>query len=200
MKPAIDFYFDFSSPYGYLASCFIDDIAARHGRDVSWHPILLGPVFQQSGNSPLVSQPLKGAYAIRDFPRTARYLKVPFVMPSPFPIATVAAARAFYWLHDRDPIAAKALARQLFARFYAEGRDIGAVEAVLDVAASVGVDAQLLALQLTEQAVKDRLKREVDSAIERGVCGSPFFIVDGEPFWGSDRLAHVEEWLRTGGW
>lgn len=200
MKAAVDFYFDFSSPYGYLASAFIDDIAARHGREVAWHPILLGPVFKTSGNSPLVGQPLKGTYAVHDFPRTARYLKVPFVLPSPFPIATVAAARAFYWIHDRDAAQAKALARALFSRFYTEGKDISAAEIVVDVAALIGVDGNTLSAALGEQAVKDRLRDEVDAAIAHGVCGSPFFIIDGEPFWGSDRLAQVEEWLRTGGW
>ncbi len=200
MKTPIDFYFDFSSPYGYLASCQIDEIGARHGRDVAWHPILLGAVFQRSGNSPLVGQPLKGAYALHDFPRTARYLKVPFVMPHPFPIATVAAARAFYWLQDRDPPMAKALARALFFRFYAEGGDISAPDVVVELAAQVGADRALLTAALADAALKERLKREVDAAIAAGVCGSPYFIVDGEPFWGSDRLAQVEDWLRTGGW
>ncbi|MDX2218714.1 MAG: 2-hydroxychromene-2-carboxylate isomerase [Burkholderiales bacterium] len=200
MKAPVDFYFDFSSPYGYLASRFIDDIAARHGREVAWHPILLGPVFQQSGNSPLVNQPLKGAYALRDFPRTARYLKVPFVMPAPFPIATVAAARAYYWLQDRDAAVAKALARKLFDRFYGEGRDIGSAETVLSLAAELDVDSAALSAALADPSVKDRLKREVDAAIGRGVCGSPYFIIDGEPFWGSDRLTQVDDWLRTGGW
>lgn len=200
MKAPIDFYFDFSSPYGYLASRFIDDIAARHGREVNWRPILLGPVFQQSGNSPLVNQPLKGAYALRDFPRTARYLKVPFVMPDPFPVATVAAARAYYWLLDMDAASAKTLARKMFDRFYGEGRDIGDARAVLELAAEVGVDSGALSAALADQSVKERLKREVEAAIGRGVCGSPYFIIDGEPFWGSDRLNQVEDWLRTGGW
>jgi 2-hydroxychromene-2-carboxylate isomerase len=200
MKAPVDFYFDFSSPYGYLASRFIDDIALRHGREVTWRPILLGPVFQHSGNSPLVSQPLKGAYSVRDFPRTARYLNVPFVMPNPFPIATVAAARAFYWLQDRDPAKAKALAQSLFARFYGEGRDIGAADVVIELASALDVDTAALTAALGDAAVKDRLKREVDAAIARGVCGSPYFIIDGEPFWGSDRLGQVEDWLRTGGW
>lgn len=200
MKAPVDFYFDFSSPYGYLASRFIDDIASRHGRAVIWRPILLGPVFQHSGNSPLVSQPLKGAYAMRDFPRTARYLNVPFVMPSPFPVATVAAARAYYWLFDQDPVLAKTLAQHLFSRFYGEGKDISSAESVLEIATGLGVDHADLAAALSAPQVKDRLKREVDAAISRGVCGSPYFIIDGEPFWGSDRLNQVEDWLRTGGW
>ena len=200
MKTPIEFYFDFSSPYGYLASSQIDEIGARHGREVNWRPILLGAVFQHSGNSPLVGQPLKGAYALHDFPRMARYLKVPFVMPHPFPIATVAAARAYYWLLDKDKGMAKALARSLFSRFYAEGLDISAPEVVAELAEQVGADRTALIEALADPVVKARLKQEVDAAITTGVCGSPYFIIDGEPFWGSDRLGQVEDWLRTGGW
>ncbi len=200
MKQAIEFYFDFSSPYGYLGACLIDDLAARHGRGVDWHPILLGPVFQHSGNSPLVGQPLKGAYAMHDLPRMARYLNVSFTLPEPFPIATVAAARAFYWVKDRDPAMAVQLAKKLLNRFYVEGRDIGAADAVLEVARDCGIDVDALKTALGDAAIKARLKEEVDAAIAKGVCGSPFFIVDGEPFWGSDRLQQVEDWLKRGGW
>jgi 2-hydroxychromene-2-carboxylate isomerase len=200
VKQPILFYFDFSSPYGYLASLKIDAIASAHGREVEWKPILLGPVFKASGNTPLISQPLKGDYAKHDFYRSARYLKVPFVLPDPFPIATVAAARAYYWLRDRDAAKAKALAQRLFARFYTEGKDIGAAEAVVNEAAALGLDGAAVSATLGDQAVKDRLKTEVDKAIELGVCGSPFIIIDGEAFWGSDRLDQVDAWLRTGGW
>lgn len=197
---AIDFYFDFSSPYGYLGACLIDDLAARHGRTVDWHPILLGPVFQQSGNAPLVGQPLKGDYARRDFPRMARFLKIPFVLPDPFPIATVAAARAFYWVKDQDVALAVRFARALLQRFYVDGKDIGSAASVLEVADSLGIDRAALEAALGDAAVKARLKDEVDQAIARGVCGSPFFIIDGEPFWGCDRLPQVEAWLQSGGW
>ena len=67
MTPPIDFYFDFSSPYGYLASQKIEALATKHGRGVDWHPILLGVVFRHTGTSPLTEVPLKGDYARRDF-------------------------------------------------------------------------------------------------------------------------------------
>ena len=85
MSAPIDFYFDFSSPYGYFASTRIDSIAARHGRAVSWHPILLGAVFKVTGGAPLPSLPLKGDYAKSDIPRCARLLGLPFQFPAKFP-------------------------------------------------------------------------------------------------------------------
>lgn len=200
MSAPIDFFFDFSSPYGYFASTRIDAIAARHGREVIWRPFLLGAAFKTTGQAPLVQQPLRGPYHAHDFPRTARWLKVPFVMPESFPFASLAAARAFYWLADSDPALAKALARAVYLAAFGAGRSVTAAETVADVAAPLGIDRDELLAAVADPAVKDRLKRETDEALARGVFGSPFVFVDGEPFWGSDRLDQVEEWLATGGW
>ena len=199
-KSPIDFYFDFSSPYGYLAATKIETLAAAYGREVTWRPILLGPAFKVSGNTPLIGQPLKGEYSRRDFQRTAKFMNVPFNMPSVFPIGTQNAARAFYWLHDRDPQQAKALALALFNTYFVDGCDITSVEVVADVAAILGIDRAALVAALADPDVKDRLKNEVASSLTRGVFGSPYIVVDGEHFWGSDRLPQIEAWLESGGW
>ena len=195
MANPIDFYFDFSSPYGYFASEKIEDIAAKHGRAVTWRPILLGAVFKITGGQPLPTIPMKGSYAAHDLARSARLLKLPFKLPSRFPIAATAPARAFYWIGDRDPALAKTLARALYRAYFAEDRDISNPEVTGNVAAKLGVDKADLTQALNDAAVKERLKIEVDAAIERGVFGSPYVVVDGEPFWGSDRLDQVDRWL-----
>jgi 2-hydroxychromene-2-carboxylate isomerase len=195
----IDFYFDFSSPYGYLAATRINAIGAKYQRRVKWRPILLGPAFKASGNAPLVAQPLKGAYSTRDFARTARYMGVPYKQPDPFPIATHQAARVFYWLDDQDPLKAHRFAMTCFATYFAEGIDISSIEKVVELAGRLGADTAAVTNALGDAAVKERLKREVDAAIAAGVFGSPYIVVDGEPFWGSDRLDQVQAWLETGG-
>ncbi len=200
MSPAIEFYFDFSSPYGYLAAARIDDLAGRHGRTVHWRPILLGAVFKVTGQQPLVNIPLKGSYAVHDLQRSARLAGVPFRMPSRFPVATTAACRAYYWLQDRDPVAARTLAQALYRAYFAEDRDISNPEITLGIAATLGHDSKVLAQALNDPAVKARLKSEIDAAIGRGVFGSPFVVVDNEPFWGADRLDQVEQWLARGPW
>jgi len=87
MAAPIDFYFDFSSPYGYLASQKIEALAAKYGRTVEWHPVLLGVVFKETGASPLTMVPLKGEYSRRDFERSARFHGIAgFRMPPKFPI------------------------------------------------------------------------------------------------------------------
>jgi 2-hydroxychromene-2-carboxylate isomerase len=200
MPAPIAFWFDFSSPYGYIAAELIDAVAARHDRAVNWHPILLGPIFKQVGTAPLADLPLKGDYAKRDFARTARYHDVPFRLPAVFPIATQVAARAFYLIADADPARAHDFAKRVFRAYFADGRDIADAEVVMALAAEAGADTQALVDPLKGDAVKARVRTEVENAVKAGVFGSPYFIVDGEPFWGVDRLPMLEEWIRTGGW
>lgn len=199
-KPPIEFYFDFSSPYAYLVSGKVDEMARLYGRTVDWRPVLLGVIFKTTGAAPLLDQPLKGPYSRRDLDRTARLYGVPLAFPEVSPFPSVAAARAIYWIKDRDADLAHRVAKALFEAAWARGGDIRDAEAVIDVATSCGVDPEGLRAALQDPEVKERLKREIDAAIARGVCGSPFFVVDGEPFWGSDRLDQVERWLATGGW
>lgn len=200
MAGAIEFYFEFSSPYGYVASHLVDGLGERTGREITWRPILLGPVFKATGQAPLVDVPLKGDYSKRDFPRMARYHGIAYAQPAKFPIGTVAGVRAFYWLHDRDPKQAAAFAKALYADYFSHGVDISAPEAVVAAAQGVGADVAALAAALQDPAVKDRARQEVEAAIAAGVFGSPYFIVEGEPFWGSDRLPMLEEWIVRGGW
>ena len=198
MAAPIDFYFDFSSPYGYLASRRIDALAAKYGRKVAWRPMLLGVAFKATGGAPLPSIPIKGVYAMRDFLRSARFHGIPYHQPTIFPVSTISAVRAFYWLHDRDPAKAIELAKALYNAYFVGDLDISKPENVAQVAAKFGVKAEELAAAINDPAVKERTKKEVDAAVAQGVFGSPYVIVDGEPFWGMDRLDQVERWLAKG--
>ena len=197
---AIEFFFDFSSPYGYLAAQKIDALAAKYGRSVDWRPVLLGAIFKETGMAPLTMIPLKGDYSKRDFARSARFHGIAgFNMPSKFPIASQAPARIVLWLKARDPVLAVRVAKALFRAYFVDDIDISNPEAAVAIAAKEGIDTAEARAAIDDPAIKDALKREVGEAIARGVFGSPFVIVDGEPFWGLDRLDHVERWLATGG-
>ncbi|MBK3778027.1 2-hydroxychromene-2-carboxylate isomerase [Azospirillum sp. YIM DDC1] len=200
MADPIDFYFDFASPYGYFASRRIEELAAAHGRTVIWRPILLGAIFKVTGMKPNLQQPLRGEYLVHDVGRIARLTNAPFTYPDSAPANSVAASRAFYWLTDEHPEQAKLLARTLYHAHWGEGRDIGPAETVVEIAGTLGHDRAAVAAALQDQTVKDRLRAENDAAVDRGVFGSPFVIVDDEPFWGWDRLDMVDRWLSTGGW
>jgi len=199
MSDPIEFYFDFSSPYSYLASELIDALAAKYGRSVDWRPIMMGAAFQKTGLPPLIDVPLKGEYSRRDFSRSARFLGLPFVQPAKFPIATLAAARAYYWLFDQDSGRARQFAHAVFRAYWVAGRDITELAVVQEIAAGLAIDRETLAEVVARPEIKERLKTETAGALAKGMFGAPYFIVDGEPFWGADRLPQIEKWLQTGG-
>ena len=201
MSGEMDFYFDFSSPYGYLASERIDAMAARHARTVNWHPILLGVVFKQTGSVPLTEVPLKGDYSKRDFARSARFHGIAaFRMPTVFPIATQAPARIVVWLQRTNPQLTADALHALYRGFFVDDVDISNPDRAAAIAGQCGVNAVAARAAIDDPAIKDALRLENDKAIAAGVFGSPFVIVDGEPFWGVDRFEQVERWLATGGW
>ncbi|PZX25265.1 putative thioredoxin oxidoreductase [Cupriavidus phytorum] len=198
MTAAIDFYFDFSSPYGYFASTRIDDLAQKYGRNVAWHPILLGVVFKTTGASPLPQLPLKGDYSWRDFERTARFHGIDYKRPTHFPLPTTHAARAMLWLqnHHGDDLAA-AFARSVYRALFVDDINIAEPAEIMKLAEPLGVDVQALDAGATSYQIKDQLKAEIEVAMAKGVFGSPFVIVDGEPFWGFDRFDQVEAHLKS---
>ena len=195
----IDFYFDFASPYSYIASEWIEALAARHGRTVDWRAILIGASFQVSGLKPQVELPLKREYALLDFARSARFAGVPFALPSPFPIATQNAARIFWWLHDAaGPERARDWARQALRAYFTRGIDLSDPAALDALAVAFGLESGRAEAVYSDTAWKLRLKSANEAAIAHGVFGVPYFVVDGEPFWGNDRRAQLERWLEKG--
>jgi 2-hydroxychromene-2-carboxylate isomerase len=199
MAAPIDLYIDFSSPYGYFAAMRLPDIATRYDRTVAWRPILLGLAFKVSGAQALPLMPLKGDYARNDMERAARLWKIPFKVPSKLPISSQAPVRISYWLDSHHPDKKVPAILALYHAFFVEDRDISDPETAAEVASSVGIDREALLAATQAPEMKERARTETEAAIKRGVFGSPFIIVDGEPFWGSDRLDQVEKWLETGG-
>ncbi|MDO8605320.1 MAG: 2-hydroxychromene-2-carboxylate isomerase [Phaeospirillum sp.] len=196
----IEFYFDFSSPYGYFAALQAEALGARCGCEVRWKAIMIGSAFKASGNRPLVDQPLKGDYSRHDWERMARMLKAPYRLPDRFPVPSLPPARAFWWLNDRDEALARRYAGAVYHAYFAENRDISDLAVAARLAVPLGLDAAELEAAAQDSVWKQRLRDETEAAIAAGVFGSPFFIVDGEGFWGADRLAMVEDWVKSGGW
>ena len=200
MSKSIDFYFDFYSPYGYLASLRIDEIAARHGCRVNWKPFMLGATFSITGHQPLTSTPMMAEYTLLDLQRSARLQNADIRMPDDFPKAALSCCRAFYLLVDEQPEAAVALAKAIYQAIFGEGMDGTDIGLIAELAGNLGIDSEALLAGIQSQSIKDRLKAETQAAIDRGVFGSPFVFVGDEPFWGNDRLDQLDRWLDTGGW
>ncbi len=199
MSTAIEFYFDFSSPYSYIASEQIEALAARTARPLQWRPILLGAVFKKSGGAPLteVYGP-KAQYSIRDFARAAAFVDVPYRHPTTFPIGAVAASRAVLWLQRAQSPRVAPYIHAVFRAFFVDDRNVGEATVALDIAQSLGIDKAQLAAGVQEDSIKNALRTQVEEAISRGVFGAPTIFVDGEMFWGHDRLGQVERWIARG--
>jgi len=200
MSSKIDFYFDFYSPYGYLASLRIDEIAARHGRRVNWKPFMLGATFSITGHQPLIDTPMMADYTLLDLQRSARLQAANFRMPDDYPKAALSCSRAYYLLVDEQPEQAVALAKAIYKAIFGEGKDGTRIELIAELARNLEIDAEALVPAMQTQPIKDRLKAETQAAINRGVFGSPFIFIGDEPFWGNDRLDQLDRWLETGGW
>jgi 2-hydroxychromene-2-carboxylate isomerase len=199
MPSTIDFWFDFSSPYSYIANAWIDALAERHGRTVRRHAILLGATFQAADLKPPVAYPLKREYVLRDFARSARFEGLPYAPPPVFPIPTQNAARLFWWLNDTQGTQAAAdWARAGLQAVFVRGLALHEAPVLKALAAEHGLDADAAEAVWNDATWKARLKQANDAAIGAGVFGAPFFVVDGEPFWGNDRRAQIERWLIEG--
>ena len=199
----MDFYFDFVSPYGYMAAMKIEALAEKHGRSIEWHPLLLGVIFKTTGAQALVSIPLKGEYAKHEMARTARFHGIPFHFPKDFPIATQAAARATYYLRDQlGSVAVARFVKTVYSAYFVDGVHIGEPENVLKIAADCGFDAEAVAQAIGTEEYKNRLKTEIEQAMARGVFGSPFIIAEGrdgqESFWGFDHFYQIDHFLQHG--
>lgn len=197
----IDFWFDFSSPYSYIANEWIDALAARHGRTVRRQAMLLGVTFAAAELKSPVSHPLKREYSLHDFARSARYEGLPYRLPVQFPIASQNAARIFWWLHDspdQGPEAAAQWTRAAFRAYFTQGVLLSDAAQLKALCGRAGLDADAAEAAWNDAAWKARLKRANDVAIAAGVFGAPFFLVDGEPFWGNDRKPQIERWLAQG--
>ncbi len=201
MTQEIEFWFDFSSPYAYLASERIEDLAAKHGRNVAWRPFLLGIAFRAEGTKPLTHYDAKGRYSTHDFARSARLWNIPFSMPDPFPAAAQDASRLFIWLDRHQPQQAVPFLHAIYRAYFVGNRFIGDRAVVLQVAGETGIDTDQAAEAIADQEIKDRLRELTRQAVgDKGVFGAPTMIVDGELFWGADRIDMLDQWLTCDGW
>ncbi len=196
----IEFWFDFSSGYAYFAALEIEALAERVGRSLVWRPFLLGTAFQVTGVRGLSSTPLKSDYARRDWARMARRKGVPLLLPANHPTICLAAVRVFYWIDQQDTQKAAVFARRVFELYYRGALDTADLDAVAVLAAEQGFELQDVKRGAAGEHIKQLARMTAEAGVARGVFGSPFFFVDGEPFWGSDRLDMLENWIVTGGW
>ncbi len=192
MPERIDFYFDFSSSYSYIAHRKIMNLGERLDVPVVWKPISLGAIFAALGHQlPKMGSP-KQKYIWHDVVRSARENGLTYVWPDPFPVNSIPAMRGFYFLEARSSEAAITYANAIFKATFGEGRDIGNPDILLDIVDDLGVDVGVFKTAISSPEIKQKLKEETDAAMKLGIFGAPSLVVNGELFWGADRLGAVE--------
>jgi 2-hydroxychromene-2-carboxylate isomerase len=190
MARTLEFYFDYGSPYSYLADTQVEAITRRTGATLVRKPMLLGGVFKSTGNHSPADLPQKSTWSAFDMPLWARHYGVPFQRNPFFPINTLALMRGAAAAELDGSFAIYHPA--IFRAMWVDGRNLNDMTEVAAVLAAAGLDAQKFGNRIQEQDVKDRLKATTDEAVGRGVFGAPTSFVDGQMFFGNDRLPFVE--------
>ena len=192
----ITFYFDYNSPYSYLASLQVEALCQRAGAELAWLPMVLGGVFQSNGIEPAHTKPNRRKYLFEDLKDLAASYGVPYRERTQFlfkPILSLRATLATPQGAER----ARAV-HALFRGAFAEDLDLGEADVVARLLKEAGFDGAALVQRTQEQAIKDELKAITDGAIAKGVFGAPtFFVDDRKMFWGHDRMALMEHYLKT---
>lgn len=191
---AFEFWFEFASTYSYPAAMRIESLAAEHGVSVSWRPFLLGPIFREQGwnDSPFNLYAAKGRYMWRDLERICCAEEIPFRRPSRFPQNGLLAARIACrfsrenWLPD--------FVRAVYLANFAEDLDISSAETISRCLDRSEMDPAQVMAEAQSPESKSQLRSRTAEANELGIFGAPSFAVDGELFWGNDRMEAALHW------
>lgn len=184
----IEFWFDFASTYSYLSVMRIEDIASQARLSIRWRPFLLGPIFKSFGwsNSPFVLQKEKGEYMWKDMVRQCRKYGVPWTRPSTFPRLSVLPARVALYGAEQPWVGE--FCRRVMLQNFAADRDIAAEENIAGALQELQLPAASIIAAALSDANKLKLRAQTDHAKTLGIFGAPTFFVNGEMFWGNDRL------------
>ena len=195
MHKQLDFYFAFGSPTAYLAHCRLQQLTAQYDLTVNYQPMLLGGVFKATANTSPVTIPAKGAYMLQqDLPRFSRRYGVPLNFNPHFPINTLNLMRGALAAEQLGCLAPYIDA--MFTAVWVDGKDMGDPGTVAATLDDAGLDSEQLLALSQQPDIKAALVAATEAAVERGCFGAPTLFMDGEMYFGQDRLDFVEEALQ----
>ena len=197
MAEPIKFYFDFNSTFSYIAIQRIDELAAKNGRNVDWRAISLGHLFQAQNITPPPSLPAKFKYLSIDFPRSCAMAGLPCKMPASFPPDVRLARYVFWHLKAKDEGLSHRFSKLVSAAIFGRGEDMATAAHLAQACGSLGLTEAAIEAAGSDSAAKKAVVNALDGAVADGMIGAPFFVVDGEAFWGADRLDQLD-WRLSG--
>lgn len=195
MTQTLEFFFDLGSPATYLAWTQLPALCQATGATLVYRPMLLGGVFQATGNASPATVPAKGRYMLTDLQRHARRYGAPFVFNRHFPINTLGLMRGAMGYLTKQPEDFPRYLDAMFRALWVENRNLADPTVVAEVLLQSGLNPEPFETMLQDDEIKNTLKANTDEAIQRGVFGAPSFFVEGELFFGQDRLEFVRQAL-----
>ncbi|HET7289908.1 MAG TPA: 2-hydroxychromene-2-carboxylate isomerase [Thermodesulfobacteriota bacterium] len=194
MGKKVEFYYDFSSPYTYIASTRIEKICEENGAELEWKPILLGGLFNDTGVKPAKEIENKFAYVKQDTQDSANRYGVEFHFPAVFPLNSVKTMRGAFAAAEKGKLTE--YNHEMFRLYWTEGRDLSKDNELRDAVAGIGIDPDWFMARIGEQEIKDKLRDETSKAAARGAFGAPTIFIGDKMFWGNDRLDFVDRHLK----
>ncbi|MCI0480111.1 MAG: 2-hydroxychromene-2-carboxylate isomerase [Candidatus Dadabacteria bacterium] len=194
MGKKVEFYYDFSSPYTYIASTRIEKICEDNGAGLEWKPFLLGGLFNDTGVKPAIEIGNKFAYIKQDTRDSAKHFGVEFKFPEVFPLNSVKAMRGAFAAAEKGKLTE--YNHEMFRLYWTEGWDLSKDDVLKKAVAGVGLDPEWFILRIVEQDIKDRLRYQTSTAAARGAFGAPTIFIGEKMFWGNDRLDYVDDYLK----
>ena len=191
----VEFFFDVGSPYSYLAYHQLPKIAQAKGAEIIWRPMLLGGVFQATGNSSPATIPAKGHYSNIDLERWAKSFGVPIQQNPHFPINTLQLMRGAVGMQLRSEAEFHRYLAAIFSAMFEHPRNLGDLKELAAVLEAAGISPALMMELVQDDHVKQTLRKTTEEAVARGVFCAPTFFVGNDMFWGQDRLHFVEQAL-----
>jgi len=195
MTKTVEFLFDLGSPYSYLAWYQLPKVARAQGARIVYTPVLLGGIFQATGNASPAGVPAKARYLDADLQRWAQAWGVPYSPNPAFPINTLALMRGAVAMQMQGDEPFQRYMDAMYQAMFGQPRNLGDPAEVAAVLTAAGFDAARFMAQIGDQAVKDKLKDNTTQAVARGVFGAPSFFVGDALFWGQDRIDQVGQAL-----
>jgi 2-hydroxychromene-2-carboxylate isomerase len=197
MAKKLEFFYDCSSPWTYLAFTKIEDVARRHGADLVWKPILVGGVFNAVNPSvyEMRGNPVKpkARYYQKDLQDWAHLYGIKIGHPTVFPVNSIKAMRGAFVAREHGKISP--YSRRVFESYWGEDRDISKDDVLRDIVRAVGLDEKEYFTKIAAPEYKEELRANTQELIDRGGFGSPSIFVDGDMFFGNDRLILIEHAL-----
>ena len=200
MPKKLEFFYDCSSPWTYLAFTKIEDVARRNDAQLIWRPILVGGLFNTVNPSVYESRakpvPVKAKYYAKDLRDWAGFYRLKIGNPTVFPVNSVKAMRGAFVAHEHHAISR--YSRLVFEAYWGDDKDISKDDVMREIVRKADLDENEFFAKIASDEYKARLRANVDELIERGGFGSPTMFVDGSMFFGNDRLPLVEHELQAG--